>query len=209
MNADYTYIEKLLQRFFDGESTLDEEAKLVKFFSSDDVPSEWMQYKKVFQYIESLQPENQKRHFAWQNWLLWCGAAAAIIAIVGAIGLRFFNPVQETVLTQPQTASVEPAHNPSPTPDTVINVVQVEPAKLTSSASALAQSKKRTKHQRAKTSTVSTSADSAEIVHTEGELEKAEQEYIADRLLLEQELRRNQPSTTTRSGWVTTSLNIQ
>ena len=53
------------------------------------------------------------------------------------------------------------------------------------------------------------STDSAEIVHTEGELEKAEQEYIADRLLLEQELRRNQPSTTTRSGWITTSLNIQ
>ena len=209
MNTDHAYIEKLIQRFFDGESTLEEEAELTSFFASDKVPSEWVQYKKVFQYLNTLQPEDNKRKTPWAGWLLRCGAAAAVIAIIAVIGLKLLNTTQETVPIQPQTATAKPTPATSPTPDTTVTIVQSPPAKLATPSSTLAQSNHRAKTRHAKTSTVSMSTDSAEIVHTEGELEKAEQEYIADRLLLEQELRHNQPSTTTRSGWITTSLNIQ
>lgn len=209
MNTDHAYIEKLIKRFFDGESTLEEEAELTSFFASDKVPSEWVQYKKVFQYLNTLQPEDNKRKNPWVGWLLRCGAAAAVIAIITVIGFKLLNTPQETVPIQPQIATADPTPATSPTPDTAVTIVQSQPAKLATPSPTLAQSKHRTKTKHAKARTVSTSADSAEIVHTEGELEKAEQEYIADRLLLEQELRRNQSSTTPRSGWITTSLNIQ
>ena len=207
MDIDHAYIEKLLQRFFDGQSTLDEEAELTSFFANNDIPPEWMQYKKVFQYIDTLQPEETKRHTPWYGWLLRCGAAAAVIAIATLIGLRLLNPPQEEVSSMPPVATTTSALDNVPAPDTTVTVVQPQPSK--SNSPALAQNKSRAKAHHIKTSPAVTTTDSAEIAHTEGELEKAEQEYIADRLLLEQELRSIQPTTTTRSGWITTSLNIQ
>ncbi|MBO7609277.1 MAG: hypothetical protein J6S96_03625 [Muribaculaceae bacterium] len=207
MNTDHAYIEKLLQRFFDGQSTLDEEAELTSFFANDDIPPEWMQYKKVFQYIDTLQPEETKQRIPWYGWLLRCGAAAAVIAIATLIGLKIFNPSQETVTTEAPVAVADSISEPTLAADTTVTIVQSQLVK--EATPVFAQSKPRVKARHTKTRPVVANTDSAEIAHTEGELEEAEQEYIADRLLLEQELRNIQPTTTTRSGWITTSLNIQ
>lgn len=45
---DYKYIEQLLERYWQCETTLQEEAILHTFFSQDDVPAELEQYKALF-----------------------------------------------------------------------------------------------------------------------------------------------------------------
>ena len=45
---DYKYIEQLLERYWQCETTLQEEAILRSFFSQDDVPAELEQYKALF-----------------------------------------------------------------------------------------------------------------------------------------------------------------
>ena len=45
---DYKYIEQLLERDWEGETTLQEEAILRAFFSQDDVPANLIKYKSLF-----------------------------------------------------------------------------------------------------------------------------------------------------------------
>ena len=45
---DYKYIEQLLERYWEGETTLQEEAILRTFFSQEDVPANLMKYKAIF-----------------------------------------------------------------------------------------------------------------------------------------------------------------
>ena len=47
---DYKYIEQLLQRYWEAQTTLEEERILRAFFSQDDVPASLMQYKSLFCY---------------------------------------------------------------------------------------------------------------------------------------------------------------
>ena len=53
---DYKYINQLLERYWQCETTLQEEAILRAFFSQDDVPESLMQYKALF----SIQQEKEQ-----------------------------------------------------------------------------------------------------------------------------------------------------
>ena len=53
---DYKYIEQLLERYWQCETTLQEESILRTFFSQDDVPAELQQYKTLF----AIQQEKPK-----------------------------------------------------------------------------------------------------------------------------------------------------
>ena len=46
---DYKYIEQLLERYWEGETTLQEEAILRTFFNQEDVPAGLMKYKSFFE----------------------------------------------------------------------------------------------------------------------------------------------------------------
>ena len=52
---DYKYIEQLLERYWQCETTLQEEAILRTFFSQEDVPASLQQYKALF----TLQQEKE------------------------------------------------------------------------------------------------------------------------------------------------------
>lgn len=45
---DYKYIEQLLERYWECQTTLEEEAILRSFFSQDDVPGSLLPYKSLF-----------------------------------------------------------------------------------------------------------------------------------------------------------------
>ena len=45
---DYKYIEQLLERYWQAETTLQEETILRSFFSQDDVPADLLKYKPLF-----------------------------------------------------------------------------------------------------------------------------------------------------------------
>ena len=72
------YIGKLLDKYMDGTSTLDEEAILCEYFRGKDIPQEWEDYRQLFQEIEEMRPQPQ----AIKRWMGWSVAAAAIVAAV-------------------------------------------------------------------------------------------------------------------------------
>ena len=53
---DYKYIDQLLERYWQGETSLEEEQILRSFFSQTDVPEELRKYRPLFIY-EQAQPK--------------------------------------------------------------------------------------------------------------------------------------------------------
>jgi hypothetical protein len=53
---DYKHIESLLERYWQCETSLDEERQLRDFFQSEDVPAHLLPYKELFVY-QMLQPK--------------------------------------------------------------------------------------------------------------------------------------------------------
>lgn len=50
---DYKYIDQLLTRYWNGETTLEEEQILRSFFSQPDVPAEMAKYRSLFVYEQT------------------------------------------------------------------------------------------------------------------------------------------------------------
>ena len=110
------YIEKLLDKFMDGTSTLEEEDILAQYFRNQEVPREWEEYRLLFQEIDAMRPvqaeiveinpENRRKR--WMGW----GVAAAVVAGI----LYFAVPSKQIEPTAPLTARV----------DTVTTVAQPE-----------------------------------------------------------------------------------
>jgi len=89
------YIAKLLDKYMDGTSTLEEEDVLAHYFHSGNVPEEWEDYRQLFSEIEAMQPKRQKR-----RWAFW-GVAAAAVA-----GLLYMAVPSEQVDLQPDNAAL-------------------------------------------------------------------------------------------------------
>lgn len=97
---DYKYIKQLLERYWECETTLQEEAILRSFFSQEDVPAEFQQYKALFTYelqkeevlgedfeariLEKIQPT--AKTVTLTSRLMPLFKAAAIVAIVLTLG---------------------------------------------------------------------------------------------------------------------------
>ena len=101
---DYKYIEQLLERYWQGETTLQEEAILRAFFSQDDVPASLMKYKSLFdcglqeetlgddfdaRILDSIgedEKEPKAKVVSWSSRLMPLFKAAAVVAILLTIG---------------------------------------------------------------------------------------------------------------------------
>ena len=53
MKEEIKYIEALLERFFEGQTSNEEEQRLYRFFEKDILPDELAQYKPVIKYFQS------------------------------------------------------------------------------------------------------------------------------------------------------------
>ena len=69
-------IEKLIQKYMDGTSTLDEEAILAQYFKGKNIPEEWLCYQQMFQEIEAMAPQPKSN----RRYAIWSIAAAAVVA---------------------------------------------------------------------------------------------------------------------------------
>lgn len=94
-------IEKLLQKYMDGTSTLDEEAILAQYFQGKNIPEEWLCYQQLFQEIEAMKPQSKTR----RRWGVWGIAAAAVVA--GVLYLAVPPHQAELVPTAPLTAQAD------------------------------------------------------------------------------------------------------
>ncbi|MDR2042432.1 MAG: hypothetical protein LBP98_08990 [Tannerella sp.] len=96
---EYQEIEKLLERFFEGRTSGEEEQQLYRFFAQEDtLPEQWLRYRPLFSYFETglaeecrlpdsnlrpLPPPRRKRR------ALWAGVAALLTGILaGTLLLR-------------------------------------------------------------------------------------------------------------------------
>ena len=94
-------IEKLLQKYMDGTSTLDEEAILAQYFKGKNIPEEWLCYQQMFQEIEAMAPQ-PKSH---RRWAVWGIAAAAVVA--GVVYLAVPQRQAQLVSTAPLVAQAD------------------------------------------------------------------------------------------------------
>ena len=108
------YIAKLLDKYMDGTSTLDEEAILSQYFRGKNIPEEWLCYKQMFQEIEAMAPQ-PKTH---NRWAIWSIAAAAVVA--GVLYLAVSPRQTGFVPTEPLTAQADTTNQQTIAPaDTV------------------------------------------------------------------------------------------
>lgn len=89
------YIAKLLDKYMDGTSTLEEEDILAGYFLRGNVPEEWEDYRQLFREIKAMKPKRLKR-----RWAFW-GVAAAAVA-----GLLYMAVPSEQVDLQPDNAAL-------------------------------------------------------------------------------------------------------
>lgn len=99
-------IEQLLNRFMDGQTSLDEEDRLARYMRRADVPEEWQAYKEMFAWFDEGMPQDapstaQTRRRA-RRVAMWAGLAAA-----AAVALT-------VVMTLPKAAVTLPAVQPQP-----------------------------------------------------------------------------------------------
>ncbi len=108
-NAD---IQRLIDRFMSGQTSLDEEARLAAYFRTHDVPDEWADYKALFAYFDAGMPEAVSGKAAtviavvpwWRKASRWA-AAAAVVAAVAAAALHF-TPTGSDSAGSPQRPTV-------------------------------------------------------------------------------------------------------
>ena len=100
------YIEELIEKYFEGQTSTEEEAALRHFFTSGDIPENLAMYKPLFAYFDDeikkaeaantnnkrFEKENENRNRQIQTrkrFVLWLSGAAACVAIF--IGIFFFE----------------------------------------------------------------------------------------------------------------------
>ena len=84
-------IHELLQRYFEGATSLNEECELQRFFSGGDIPDALKAYQPLFAYFaeeRAVEPPAQKpaARIVRMNWAIVTGIAASI-AILFIVGL--------------------------------------------------------------------------------------------------------------------------
>lgn len=114
MKKEYTYIEELLERFFEAETSIREEKELYAFFNGGAVPEHLGKYRKMFNYFETElegelnqaaktgRPEpaiRRKKH-----WGVWTSAAAIALILLMLSPVVFktnaFNPYEGSYIVR-------------------------------------------------------------------------------------------------------------
>ena len=87
-------IESLLDSYFEGETSLDQEKILRNYFSSANVASHLMAYQGLFVGLKNAQKEISKREVSLPqtstNSRIWrLSIAAAVAVLIGVVGVQF------------------------------------------------------------------------------------------------------------------------
>jgi len=108
---ELTKIESILEKYFQGETTIAEENQLKEYFSSPDVAQHLEQYKPMFGYFSQTKEQkstyemplipksrNKKRNAAWLS------IAASVVVLLGIGGTYLYVSEQNSTIAEaPQT----------------------------------------------------------------------------------------------------------
>ena len=98
MHTDLDNIEKLLGKYQEAKTTLQEEALLKDYFTSDNVAPHLQEYQYMFQYFIQSKEEHYTKNIRLDRThqkRKWIGMAASIALIVGVIGFTNYQNKQE------------------------------------------------------------------------------------------------------------------
>ena len=85
-------IENILEKYFQGETTIAEEKQLKEYFSSPDVAQHLEQYKPMFGYFSQVKEQKSTQELPLQTKkrnVAWLSIAASFVVLLG-IGTYFF-----------------------------------------------------------------------------------------------------------------------
>ena len=85
------YIAKLLDKYMDGTSTLEEEDVLAEYFRGQDIPQEWADYQQLFQEIEAMKPQPKVK----KRWIGWNVAASVAVLFIAMMWQQTEQPHTE------------------------------------------------------------------------------------------------------------------
>ena len=91
--SDLEYIQELIDRYFEGLSSLEEEETLREYFRGENIPEEWQIYQPIFHYFDSERNVTPLPRTAHRSPLtaqrlprpayLWISAAACVLLFFG------------------------------------------------------------------------------------------------------------------------------
>ena len=87
-------IELLLEKYFEGETSIAEERELKTYFSSPNVAQHLRQYQSLFDYFEITKQETTKHELPLQtksNKGLWLSIAASVVVMLSVGTFTYFN----------------------------------------------------------------------------------------------------------------------
>ncbi|MBS7255672.1 hypothetical protein [Flavobacterium branchiicola] len=85
-------IENILEKYFQGETTIAEEKELKEYFSSPNVAQHLEQYKPMFGYFSQVKQQKSTQEIPLQTKkrnVAWLSIAASVVVLLG-IGTYFF-----------------------------------------------------------------------------------------------------------------------
>ncbi len=88
-------IEKILEKYFEATSTVDEERKLREYFAKDSVAPHLEQYRPMFNYFSIAKEERYTKQVPLKprvNYYKWLSVAAAVVL---TFGIYFGKQYQE------------------------------------------------------------------------------------------------------------------
>ncbi len=90
-------IKILLEKYFDGNTSIAEENQLKNYFSSADIAPEFAPYKPMFSYFSHAKNESSNIGLPQEqrkNRTAWLSIAASAVVLLG-VGLMFFNQTKQ------------------------------------------------------------------------------------------------------------------
>lgn len=92
-------IERLIEKFFDGDTTLKEEERLYRFFARRDVPEHLAGYRDMFAGFDSMMVK-QPRRVMLRPVIMRVAAAAAVVLIVVSAVLAYADYREDRYLAR-------------------------------------------------------------------------------------------------------------
>lgn len=91
------FIQSLLNKYMEGTTTLEEEDILHQYFTRDDVPAQWEDYRQLFVEIDGMRPTEKPK---WRWWPLSIAAVVAALVVFAATHMLPENQPKSEVIAQ-------------------------------------------------------------------------------------------------------------
>lgn len=101
-------IEKLIEKYFEGETSIAEENELKVYFSSSDVAQHLKQYQPIFGYFSQAKEQQFTQEIPLktrkQKIVMWLSIAASVVIMLGVGTFMYFktNKTEEFVACSPE-----------------------------------------------------------------------------------------------------------